>query len=241
MGLLVSYMDGDLAAKSPKVSSPVSRRTALSRRTLFSTGTVTFRTIEAHVVWEIYRRTGRTELLTQNYDYIYRQLVFHMKHPGFYYLSPNHWFVSYLYCFYSLVALEKIAVAAGKDHHEIRKIRDLRSEMETACAYAWEKKESMHAAMYESVYQYAEGKQLAEILSLIKEHHLTSADQYFIYARPDGQITEKNPDDKMALDSLKMVHYLFFIPGLERLHEDDLLDENHCPNFCRLGKMRGFL
>jgi hypothetical protein len=230
VGLLTSYMDADLGAKIiESVLSSVEEDGFIPEDLLYNRD-CNLPTMEACLLENIYSRTGRTDFLERCYDNLYKQLVFHIKHPSFYYLSSNSYgYYSYMSSFYSLISMEKIAIAIGKDHSVIRKLRDLKAEVETAFETAWKKKPCDESMTFEVLYKLAEGERLTEILDCLKEHHIPSKGRYFIYRYSDGkreakEAEEVGKEDKMSLDSDKMVHYLFFIPGLEMLQENELLD-----------------
>ena len=54
--------------------------------------------------------------------------------------------------------MEKIAIAIGKDHSVIRKLRDLKAEVETAFETAWKKKPCVESMTFEVLYKLAEGE-----------------------------------------------------------------------------------
>jgi hypothetical protein len=81
--------------------------------------------------------------------------------------------------------------------------------------------EDYHCFYFEAMYGYADRKQSDKILKFLKDNYLTPEGRYFMYFFPNGR-TKCGEED---LTNYKMIYFLTFIPALEKLGEEDLLDE----------------
>jgi len=175
----------------------------------------------------IYRRTGRIEFLERNYDNAFKQLVFHIKHTGFYYLEPPRaW--SLLHNYSSLLAMGRIAVVLGKSSEEIRQLRDYTADVKAMLTSLLAGKE-LDAHAYDAICDFWDEGQTREALAFIKQHLITPDGLHFLYGSPDGK-RDKTP----VPDSFKMSGYLLFILALEKLNEGELLDQVVAKTFAGL-------
>lgn len=173
--------------------------------------------LEPTMLEEIARRTGRKDFLERTYDRLYRQLLFHLKHPGFHYLSAAGCHLAAENTL-SLRALERIARVLGKPPAHLRELRWLREDAEAALDAALAREPGV---TFDVLDGYLDERAARELVARIERHHLPGAGRFFLHRHPDGVSAKTGEPD---LDACKMVFFLHFIPGLERLGADDLLD-----------------
>ena len=89
MGLLVSFIDPDVGIKIVQsVLDSIEDDDFIPEDLIFNRD-VHLPTTEAFILEDIYHRTGKTDFLDRNYEKLYRQLKYHIRHPNFYYLSGD--------------------------------------------------------------------------------------------------------------------------------------------------------
>lgn len=181
----------------------------------------------------IYRRTGRIEFLERNYSQALKQLIYHINHPGFYYLSfPSPGFL--LDSYYSLLALQRIAVIIGKSTDDIRQLREYAADVKVMFDSLMADK-GLDSLVYSAIYGGWDEHRTRQALDFIKKHMIPPPESYFFYHSPDGK-----RDGKDDPDSFKMNGYLFFILALEQLQAEDLLDTVVAKTFAGLKKNGDF-
>jgi hypothetical protein len=128
-GYLLSFIDPDLGVSIlESVVACVEVDGFLPEDLIFNRD-VKLSSLEPYMIEEISRRTGRTDFLARLYDPMYRQLVFHVKHGAFQYLSGPGGTHLQIANFYSLLALERIARVLGKDPAHLRELGLLKDDL----------------------------------------------------------------------------------------------------------------
>lgn len=218
VGLLVSFIDPDVGIKIVQsVLDSIEDDDFIPEDLIFNRD-VHLPTTEAFILEDIYHRTGKTDFLDRNYEKLYRQLKYHIRHPNFYYLSGDQVIRNMLFNYYSLNSLERIAILIGKDPQEIAEIRRLRTEVVRAIESMWEEK-WQNSGAFVALFGYATEERAKGIVERIREYHLTPDRFYFLYQEPKGM-----KGDQEDLTYLKMSLYLYLVLGLECLEETELLD-----------------
>jgi hypothetical protein len=217
-GYLVSFINPDLGVNIlESVLACVEEDGFLPEDLIFNRD-IKLASLEPSMLEEIYRRTGRTDFLARNYERLYRQLLFHLKHPGFHYLTPGGGHLS-IQNFYSLLALERIARVIGRPAAHLAELQLWKDEMVKALDQAFEK-QARTGPVFQFLHQYADAATAQSILDRVRAQHMVPADRYFMYHHPDGI---EQPSGRENLDSYKMVHFFHFILGLEKYGELELL------------------
>ncbi|HEY5562637.1 MAG TPA: hypothetical protein VIK72_12945 [Clostridiaceae bacterium] len=189
--------------------------------------------LEASMLEYIYNFTQKSEYLKRNYDNLFKQTLYHIKHPEFYYLTTPSYPWSLIDSYYGLLSLERIAIIIGKGNDEIIQIRELTEEVSQMLA-ALIKEHEENRLPYSQVYDYLEEDKVKTVMEFIKNHSVPPTGQFFLYGSPDGK------DEREIPDSFKMVGYYYFIQGLENLHEDEYLDVLVAQTFAGLSKNGDF-
>jgi hypothetical protein len=174
-------------------------------------------TYEASMLEYIYNFTQKTEYLERNYENLLKQMIYHIKHPEFYYLTAPSYPWSLIDSYYGLLSLERIAIIIGKSNGEISQIREVTEEISQMISILSKDHEPKRLA-YNQVYGYLDQEQVKIAMEFIKNHSVPPAGQYFLYRSPDGK------DEKKISDSFKMNGYYYFIQALEKHQEDEFLD-----------------
>jgi len=234
-GYLLSFMDVDLGVGIlESVLSSVEDDGFIPEDLIFNRD-VKLSSLEPYMLEEISLRTNRVDFLGENYEAMYRQLLFHIKHPGFQYLTAGSYHLA-MDNYYSLLSLERIARKQGKPHEHLRKLKLLKEDMQKFLDNDF-KKYSRNEPVFEYLHDYLTSEEAKLVLERLNKHHLPSDDHYFMYLYPDGFDTRRESEN---LNSYKMVFFLHFILGMEKFGEQKFLDSLTEKTFQGLQKAGGF-